>query len=202
MKKIFALLILTLFAPQQGRAQTPDWKQTWDETLAAAKKEGKVTVSGPPSQDLRQALPAAFKERFGITLEYLGGRSSETAIKLRAERQAGVNTVDVMIAGIQTMATILHREKMIDPVRPALVLPEVLDASKWKKSELWFSDPEDRYVLRLSSTITTAFYINTGGVRPGELRSARDLLNPRWKGKISLQDPTVPGSGSNQAANL
>src|SRR5262249_21776655 len=35
-----------------------------------------------------------------------------------------------------------------------------------------------------------------------ELRTAQDLLDVRWKGKISLQDPTVPGSGSNQAAQL
>jgi hypothetical protein len=102
MKKVAALLMLLMFVPD-SMAQTAGWQQTWEETLAAAKKEGKVTVSGPPSQELRRALPAAFKERFGITLEYLGGRSSETATKLRVERQAGVHTVDVMIAGIQTM---------------------------------------------------------------------------------------------------
>jgi iron(III) transport system substrate-binding protein len=201
MRKIVALLMLVMFAPH-GMAQAPDWKQSWDDALALAKKEGKVTVSGPPSQELRQALPAAFKERFGITLEYLGGRSSETAARLRAEREAGVNTMDIMIAGIQTMATILYREKMLDPLRPVLVLPEVVDASKWKKGKLWFSDPDDQLVLRISNTITTAFYINTREVRLGELRSVQDLLDPRWKGKISLQDPTVPGSGSNQAAHL
>jgi iron(III) transport system substrate-binding protein len=201
MKKIAALLMLLMFVPDSV-AQTAGWQPTWEETLAAAKKEGKVTVSGPPSQELRRALPAAFKERFGITLEYLGGRSSETAIKLRVERQAGVHTVDVMIAGIQTMATILYPEKMLDPVRPVLVLPEVIDASKWKKRKLWFSDPEDQFVLRISNTITMAFYINTREVKTSELSSIRDLLGTRWRGKISLQDPTVPGSGSNQAAHL
>jgi hypothetical protein len=155
MKKIAALLMLLMFVPD-SMAQTAGWQPTWEETLAAAKKEGKVTVSGPASRELRRALPAAFKERFGITLEYLGGRSSETAIKLRVERQAGVHTVDVMIAGIQTMATILYPEKMLDPVRPVLVLPEVIDASKWKKRKLWFSDPEDQFVLRISNTITMA----------------------------------------------
>ena len=201
MKKLIALLMFTLFVPQ-AMAQTADWKKSWDETLAAARKEGKVVVSGPPSPGLRQALPPAFKERYGITLEYLGGRSSETATKLRAERQAGALTVDVMIAGIQTMATILYREKMLDPIRPVLVLPEVMDGSKWKKGKLWFSDPDDQYILRLSNTVTTTFYINTSQVKPGDLRSAKDLLDPKWSGKISLQDPTVPGSGSNQAAQL
>lgn len=197
-----AVLLLSMVLAPGAIAQTGDWKKLWEETLVAARKEGKVVVSGPPSQDLRQALPAAFKERFGITLEYLGGRSSEATAKLRAERQAGALTVDVMIAGIQTMATILYREKMLDPIRPVLVLPEVVDGSKWKKGKLWFSDPDDQYILRLANTVTTTFYVNTRYVKPGDLRLAKDLLDPKWSGKISLQDPTVPGSGSNQAAQL
>jgi hypothetical protein len=50
-------------------AQTPNWQKSWDETLAAAKKEGKVVVGGPPDADVRKALPAAFKARFGMTME-------------------------------------------------------------------------------------------------------------------------------------
>jgi iron(III) transport system substrate-binding protein len=198
----FSVLVFSLMFASAAAAQPSDWKKTWDETLAAARKEGKVVVSGPPSQELRQAMPAAFKQRYGITLEFLAGRGSETATKLRAERQAGVMTVDVAIAGIQTMATIFYREKMLDPIRPVLILPEVTDGSKWKKGKLWFSDPDDQYVLRLSNTVSTTFYINTSHVKPGDLRTVQDLLNPKWSGKISLQDPTVPGSGSNQAAQL
>ena len=46
------------------------------------------------------------------------------------------------------------------------------------------------------------FHINTGQVKVGEIRSVKHLLDPKWKGKIALQDPTIPGSGSNQAAHL
>jgi iron(III) transport system substrate-binding protein len=201
MSRIVTLLTFLLFA-SDAMAQSPDWKTSWDETLAAARREGKVVVSGPPSQLLRQALPARFKERFGITLDYLGGRSADMAVKLRAERRAGINTVDVMVSGIQTMATILHREQMLDPLRPALMLPEVTDGSKWKKGKLWFSDPEDQYVLRLCNTLTSTLEINTREVKLDDLRSVRNLLDPKWKGKITLQDPTLFGSGSNQAAQL
>jgi iron(III) transport system substrate-binding protein len=201
MKRIFTLLVLMLFAPA-AFAQGADWKKTWDETLAAAKKEGKVVVAGPPSADLRKAMPAAFEKRFGITLEYLGGRSSETATRLRTERAAGATSIDAMIGGIQTMANILYKEKMIDPVRDVLMLPEVLDGSKWKKGKLWFSDPDDKYILRLSNTVSTTFYYNTKKIKPGTLKTAKDLIDPKWKGKIALQDPTIPGSGSNQAAQL
>ena len=59
------------------------------------------------------------------------------------------------------MALIFYREKMLQPLRPALLLPEVLDGSNWKKGKLWFTDPEEQYILRLANTVTTMFHINT-----------------------------------------
>jgi iron(III) transport system substrate-binding protein len=96
----------------------------------------------------------------------------------------------------------LHQEKMLDPVKPLLLLPEVIDASRWKKGRLWFMDPEDRHILRLLSYVTGMFYINTDFVKPEEFKSAKDLLNPKWRGKISADDPTVAGSGNILAAQL
>jgi len=201
MRQFFALPIFVMLA-SQAAAQGADATKSWDEMLAAARQEGKVIVSGPPSPELRQTLPRVFKQRYGITVDYVGGRSNETAAKLRAERQTGFVSVDVMVGGIQTMATILHREKMLDPLKPALLMPEVIDGSKWKIGKLWFSDPEQIYVLRITNSVGTPFHINTDKVRPDELRSAADLLDPKWRGKISVQDPTTPGSSSNHAAVL
>ncbi len=202
MKKLLFALLLSLPPLGAAAAQNADWQKSWEETLAAARKEGKVVVAGPPSQELRQAMPAAFRARYGIGIDYLGGRSAETAVRMRAERQAGIHSVDAILAGNDSMALIFHREKMIMPLKPALVLPEVLDGSKWKKGKLWFGDPEGQYVLRLANSVTTMFHINTDAVKPGDLRSTKDLLDPKWKGRIALQDPTISGSGSNQAAHL
>jgi iron(III) transport system substrate-binding protein len=175
---------------------------TWDDLIAAARREGTVVVTGPAHPEVRQALPAAFKARFGVNLEYIGGPASAAAAKLRAERISGIYTLDVTLAGIQTMATVYHREGLLDPIKPLLVLPEVVDGSKWKKGSLWFMDPEQQYVLRLFSSESEQFSINTQKVKPDELRSAADLLDPKWKGKIATHDPTVPGTGSNQAARF
>jgi iron(III) transport system substrate-binding protein len=151
---------------------------------------------------MRQAIPEKFTARFGVTVEYLGGRSSEMSTRLRAERQAGQYMLDVITAGVQTMAGILYAEKMLDPLRPALLLPEVIDPKKWKNGRLWFMDPEDKYVLRLFNNVNGLFHINTKYVKPEEFKSIRDLLNPKWRGKISVFDPTVAGTGSNTAAQL
>jgi iron(III) transport system substrate-binding protein len=176
--------------------------QSWDQLVAAAKKEGKVVVLGPPDTDVRTALPAAFKKRFGITVEYLGGRGRSTSARIRTERKAGLYTADVAISGITTMARIYYREKMLDPIRPVLILPEVLDGSKWHKGKLWFSDPDDKYILRLSNNVQRSFYINTDKVKPGEIRTARDLFDPKWKGKIAMDDPRISGSGLTMASRF
>jgi ABC-type Fe3+ transport system substrate-binding protein len=192
----FALLVFASCAAAQ------DSNARWNQLVTAAKKEGKVVVIGPPDPRVRQEVPAAFNARYGITVEYIGGRGSETAAKLRSERTAGVYTVDVAFGGSDSMATVYYAEKMLAPLRPELIDPDVVDPSKWKRGSLWFSDPEQLYVLRLFNTAGPIVYINTQHVKPGELRSSRDLLDPKWKGKISAHDPTISGSGVGQATRF
>ena len=54
--------------------------------LAAAKKEGKVIVTGAPDVATRQKLPAAFKQRYGIDVEYLPEATSVTA-RMQGEQE-------------------------------------------------------------------------------------------------------------------
>jgi len=201
MTKLLTLALL-LFTSCAAWGQDANIKAKWDELVAAAKKEGKVVVIGPPDATVRKALPETFKAKYGITVEYIGGRGSETAAKLRAERSSGIYSVDIAFGGSDSMATTYYGEKFIAPLRPELIDPEVTDPAKWKKGKLWFSDPEDKYVLRLFNTAGPIVFINTSLVKPGELKSVRDLLDPKWKGKISAHDPRVAGSGIGQATRF
>src|SRR5919199_128531 len=65
----------------------------------AARQEGKVVLASGPTAATRQNLPRAFKERFGVDLEYLGGRTNDLVNRLQNERAAGLYTVDVIITG-------------------------------------------------------------------------------------------------------
>jgi iron(III) transport system substrate-binding protein len=198
----FVLVLLLAVSPAGAQSPAASPEQEWARLVAAAQREGKVVILAPPDTQVRQALPAAFKARYGVELDYLGGRSSESAGKMRAEREAGVYTVDVALAGIQTMATIFYRQRMLVPLKPLLIDPDVVDPTKWKSGKLWFMDPEQQYILRLFNTAGANFYVNTQFAKPADFRYARDLLDPKWKGKISMHDPTVPGTGSNQAARF
>jgi iron(III) transport system substrate-binding protein len=202
MKKTIVLLASILFAAS-AMAQSAGWQKTWDETLAAARKEGKVVVAGSPDPVMRNMIIPAFQARYGIQVEYVPGQSGQTVARVRVERAAGIYTIDVYLTGPDTSYNVLVAEKMLDPLRPMLILPEVTDGSKWKSGKLWFMDKDDQYVLRLFNSINGMFFINTEYVKPEEMTSVQDLLHPKWKGKISTEDPTNDsGKGGNTAANI
>jgi len=197
MQRLMSLLCL-LVCSSAAMAQDKGWEQT----LAAAKKEGSVVVVGSPNPVMRSDIIPKFTARYGIPVEFLAGRSSEIAQRLRTERGAGIYSVDVFLSGPDTTATVYYAEKMLDPLKPLLALPEVTDGGKWKKGKPWFVDPEERYVLRPFSSVSSLLFINTDFVKQSEIRSAKDLLNPKWRGKISTEDITTTGAGANLAARF
>jgi iron(III) transport system substrate-binding protein len=190
-------------APAAGTAAAPEeWQQQWDALVAAARQEGTLVLSGPPTPAVRTEVPAAFKRRFGIDVEYLAVRSGEVMARLEAERAAGQYTVDVMLTGASTLYNVGYPRKMFAPLPPALILPEATDPTKWQAGRVWYGDPEQQYILRLSNQMTFIVAVNTDYVRPEELGSWHDLLDPKYRGKISSDDPTVAGAGSNRVMYL
>lgn len=201
MRGIVVILVIFVWAVP-ALAQTSASDKEWNVLIEGAKKEGKVVVAGSPDPVMRNEIIPKFKERYGIGVEFLAGRSSEITARVKTERASGIYGVDVYLAGPDTTAAVLYADKMIDPLKQLLVMPEVVDGSKWKKGKIWFADPEERYVVRPFSSVATLLFINTDQVKPEEMRSARDLLNPKWRGKISSEDPTTTGSGANAAARF
>ena len=200
--KIILALLMSLMLAASAAAQTADWKTTWDATLAAAKKEGKVVIIGSPDPVMRGMINPKFTERFGIKVEYIAGGSGQLAERVRTERAAGIYSTDIFMSGANTTLNVMYPNKMLDPLKPLLILPEVTEGKNWKSGKLTFTDPEGQYVLGLFSTVDSFLMINTDFVKPGDLTNVYDLLNPKWKGKISSQDPKLSGTGSNTAGYL
>src|SRR4051812_49794073 len=118
MKKHLALVLVAYasFAVSSAFAQTvPDWEKKWADIVAGAKKEGKVVIIAPPDPQVREALPAAFKKKYGVTVEYIGGRSRENPAKKRAEHAAGVHNLHAAPSGPPTQAGGLSPAKEGDP---------------------------------------------------------------------------------------
>ncbi|HZS63173.1 MAG TPA: extracellular solute-binding protein [Xanthobacteraceae bacterium] len=194
-------LLAAFLLSSPGAAQNANPKP-WDDVVAAAKQEGNVVVIGSPDPVMRNNIIPAFTARYGIKVTYIAGGSGELVGKIRVERSSGLYSVDVFMAGNNTTVNVLLPQKMLQPLRPLMVAPDVIDPAKWKSGKLRFIDPEQRYILQLFSTVSDELFLNTDYVKADELRSIRDLLNPRWRGKISAEDPTISGSGGNLAGRL
>jgi ABC-type Fe3+ transport system substrate-binding protein len=81
-------------------------------------------------------------------------------------------------------------------------MPEVVDGTKWKTGKVWFSDPQEQFIVRAFNSVASWLFINTEHVKADEVRHIKDLLNPKWRGKISAEDPTTTGAGANMAARI
>jgi len=201
MKRAVVVLLSLLFAPAV-MAQSADWQKTWDETLAAAKKEGKVVVMGSPDPVMRNELVPKFNAKFGIQIDYIAGQSGPLAERIKIERGSGIYSTDVFMSGVGTTFQSLIPDKVLAPMKPLLILPEVTDGSKWKFGAPHFMDAEQKYVLMLFRNRDSLLFINADYVKPEEMKSATDLLNPKWQGKIETQDPLGSGSGSDTAVHF
>ncbi|HZS01829.1 MAG TPA: extracellular solute-binding protein [Chloroflexota bacterium] len=180
-------------APAAAPASAP---AEWDQVLAAARQEGTVVVDGPGGDIIRRKMVDGFTSAYpGITIEWSGGTAPELAAKLEAERRAGIYALDVMIAGTNVMLTQVKNPGFLEPIKPALLLPEVADPANWQDGRLDMADAEGEYDLVFIQNPMIAAAHNPRMVRPEEIDELPKLLDPKWKGKIVISDPLAGGQG-------
>lgn len=189
-------LLLHLSLAQAQPSGKPSWQEEWERLQAAAKKEGRVVVWGPPGAEARQALTSGFQKAFpAIEVEYTGASGSKVAPRLLAERKAGQYLVDIHIGGTTTMLESLLPAGALDPIRPALIRPDAIDPNKWWQGRLDFSDQAAKYNLVFSTNVKTPAAINPRIVKKESLRSYWDLIGAKWQGRIGMRDPMTAGPG-------
>jgi iron(III) transport system substrate-binding protein len=176
-------------------AQGGDWKAKWDAVVAAAEKEGKVVVWGPGGSAIRQAQREFEKDFPGIKMEYSGGRGTSMATKLNAQRDGGLFLVDVFINGPTTANFILKPAKALDPLPPVLILPEVTNPKNWWDGGIEYTDKDQKYNIAFFTQVSPQLVYNPKLVKEEEIDTLQKLLNPKFKGKITVNDPSTTGSG-------
>lgn len=191
---LFAVVMLLAATATVSSAAEPDWKREWERTLAAAKKEGQVNIYIYRYERLLQDFK---KEYPGINVVSVTGRGTELTARLMAERRAGKYIADVYSGGTNGNYNTLYKGKVLDPVKPALILPEVVDLSKWYGKEHRYADPEGQYIFAyLANPSGAQLAFNSNLVNPKEFKSYWDATNPKWKGKIVSLDPRDTGLGA------
>ncbi len=174
---------------------------TWDETLAKAKKEGKLVAAlgGSASRSYRPIFKY-FEKKFGIrTVVSTGGGTRQTD-RLLAERGAGKYKVDIFMVGPTTGNRRIIANGAADPIKPLLFLPDVLDQSKWYQGRHHYSDPEERYIFALSgnaefSPVSMRFNTDRLSIKDAKkIDSVWTFLDKRFTGKIVALPPTTGGA--------
>lgn len=170
------------------------WQVKWDNLAKEARKEGILTMYSTSGAEVRDGIARPLQEKFGLRLEFVTGKGADISQRLTSERRAGIYLSDVYIGGSTTILTQLKPAGMLDSMEPEIFLPDVLDPKVWYGGGLRWKD-KDKSAISFITFAVPPLTINTNLVRPDEIKSYRDLLNPKWKGKIILNDPTVAGVG-------
>ncbi len=188
-------LIAALLALLAGIAGAAEKSSEWERTVQAAKKEGQLTVY--VHSTYAPALESgAFQKAFpDIKLVTVSGVELDLERRFMAERRAGKYLADVFMVGVLRSYN-FYLAKLLDMIKPALLLPEVVDESKWWGKAHRYADPEKSYLFRyVGSSQLGQVYYNTQLVNAKEFSSFRDLLNPKWKGRMEMRDIRAPGTG-------
>lgn len=188
-------------------ADIPSWEQKWASLIKMAQKEGRLVLYTTVQPEVRQVMAESFEKKSEVKVEIITGRGGEISTRILNERRAGLFLADTYVGGTTTLLTQLKPAGAIAPVMPLLFLPEVTDEKLWYKGTLPFMDRE-KMILQTRYTpggdmMNVAF--DPKLVKKDELASWQDLLNPKFKGKMNLQDPTTAGKGGkfiNKALNF
>ena len=184
---VFIMTVLLAFNPGSVGAD-------WESTLAAAKSEGKVSVITDVTASLRDALTREFQKKYGISVELFGSAGREVPPRVAAERKAGQFLWDIYIHGSTTALQAMIPMGAFDPLEPALILQDVKDPKTWRGGAIEFLDPGKMVMVMTPFQRGTIFY-NSNLVKGNEFTSHKDLLNPKWQGKLVVDDPRRGGPG-------
>jgi iron(III) transport system substrate-binding protein len=197
---VIALFVLVSFASLASAAESKlSWQRDWEKILDGAKKEGEVRLWG--EQEITHPdIIAAFNKEFPfIKAVTVSGRVGDLMPRIIAERRAGKFLADMYSGGLGGRSFFdFHKAGILDPIKPVLLLLEVVDGSKWLNGEHYYADAEKQFVFMYESSVAgVGLHYNTGLVDLKEFKSYWDLLNPKWKGKLLLFER--PGVGSPSA---
>lgn len=150
----------------------PNSKAEWEETVKAAEKEGQVTVyiAGYGAVVDSQAFQKKYPK---IKVVSVTGSGSQLTPRIAAERRAGKYLTDVYNGGGNSLYQVLYLGKMLDSIKSALILPEVVDQSKWWEGKHKYVDREGRHIFVYEGNVSAG--ATPGYITPFCLRSSTGL---------------------------
>ena len=107
-----------------------DRKDEWEKTLRAAEAEGQITLYGC-CYEYDRILEEFRKQYPRIKVTTVVAAGSQLGPRVLAERRGDKYLPDVFGGGANTLHDVLYTSGVLQPIKPTLMLPEVVDLSKW-----------------------------------------------------------------------
>lgn len=189
MKLLFKALVATtvlavtsaLTACGGSTGTTAPVSGSWADVVAAAEKEGSVMLYSSQKPANLERLEKAFEKKYPrINLKFVRGTDADINPRVETEHRTGRGTADVhMLTDITWVANAAQSgQYSTELVGPDLRAPDYRPD---------ISVRANRFAL--SSAAVFALGWNTNAV-PGGFRSPRDMLDPKYAGKIGIVNPT------------
>ena len=155
--------------------------------MAAAKKEGEISIYLNAPAQVRPALTKAYEDKFGIQSYVVTGTGPELSAKINAEYTAGMYQADVSFQGCSTLIGLIGTKGNLAAIEPMLILPEVKDPKVWFGGKLNYDKAGTAF--RFINLALPPLVYNTDLVKQNAIQSYLDLEKPEWKRKFSCMIP-------------
>ncbi len=171
----FSLLVTGSHAQTLAELAVYDGSDRTARLIAGAKKEGSLQFYTTIPPEYLRPIIDEFEKKYGVKVDVWRARSEAVLQRVMAEAKGGRWTVDV-VESISPPMEALYREKLTQQVRSPQhknLIDGVLPAHREWAPTLIF--------------IFVQAY-NTTKVKKEDLpKSYEDLLDPKWKGKLSIE---------------
>jgi iron(III) transport system substrate-binding protein len=170
-----AALIGSSPALAQSSLATYQGADRMDKIVAAAKKEGTLTLYTTIAEKDLPTLIKPFEAKYGIKVVVWRAGTDKVLQRTLVEAKANRNEVDVIHFGSPEMEA-LSREKVLQPV----------DSPVYRDLVAGAVPKHHEWAATLLSVWVQAY--NTNLIKKADLpKTYQDLLDPKWKGKLGIE---------------
>ena len=165
-------------------AQAPAPYEATPELVKAAQKEGKVVFYTSIDLKIAERLAAGFASKYpNVKVQIERGGAERNFQRINQEYGSKIYTADVIDSSNAFHFVYFKRKGWLEAAVPS-------DVAAWPKDQ---KDPDGLYATEYATFSVIAY--NTKLVKKEDApKSYKDLLDPKWKGKIVKAHPAYSGT--------